>query len=69
MNKPGDKFNDYLFNVLKVLNEFSKQVKFATDKNFGVVTSCPKFLGTGLVIKITIRVKMYKESIDKIFKK
>ena len=68
VNKPGDKFNDYLFNVLKVLNEFSKQVKFATDKNFGVVTSCPKFLGTGLVIKITIRVKMYKESIDKIFK-
>ena len=68
VNKPGDKFNDYLFNVLKVLNEFSKQVKFANDKNFGIVTSCPKFLGTGLVINITIKVKMYKEAIDKIFK-
>lgn len=68
VKKPGEKFNDYLFNVLKVLNEFGKQVKFSNDKRFGVVTSCPKYLGTGIEVRITIKVKMYKEAIEKIIK-
>ena len=33
-NNPSDKFNEYLFNLLKVLNEFSKHIKFNTDNRF-----------------------------------
>lgn len=63
-NNPSDKFNEYLFNLLKVLNEFSKHIKFNTDNRFGVVTACPKYLGTGLVINVTIKVKMFKDKIE-----
>ena len=67
-NNPGEKLNENLFNILKTVNEFSKQIKFLNDENYGILTSCPKFLGTGLIVEIEIKIKMLNEALDKICK-
>ena len=67
-NNPGEKLNENLFNILKTVNEFSKQIKFLIDENYGIITSSPKFLGTGLIVEIEIKVKMLNEILDKVCK-
>ena len=66
--KPGEKFNEYLFNILKTVNEFSKQIKFLKDSNYGIITSSPKFLGTGLLIEIKIKIKLEESELEKVCK-
>jgi len=38
-------------NILKIANDFSKHLKFSNDKNFGILSASPKFLGTGICLK------------------
>ena len=66
--KPGEKFNEDLFNVLKTVNEFSKQIKFLKDSNYGFITSSPKFLGSGFYIEMKIKVKLEENQLEKICK-
>ena len=66
--KPGEKFNEHLFNILKTVNEFSKQIKFLKDSNYGIITSSPKFLGSGLLIEIKIKIKLEENELEKVCK-
>jgi protein-arginine kinase len=47
--------NTNFLNILKISNDFSKVLKFLNDKNFGILSACPKFLGTGLCLKSELK--------------
>lgn len=62
---PDDKFNEYLVNIKKVVNELGKHIKFATSPGLNYLTSIPKYLGTGLVMTIELELsKINKKKLD-----
>ena len=54
-----------LVNLIKVMNEFCKYVKFEYDNKFGFFTACPRFIGTGMHMEVKLKLdKMSKEEIN-----
>lgn len=65
---PIDSLHRHFLNLLNVVNEFSHYLKFLYDIKLGFLTSSPRFIGTGLLLKIKIRLgSLKKESISDVF--
>ena len=57
--------NKELVNLIKVVNELCKYISFEYDKKFGFFTSNPKYVGTGMRIRIQLKLeKLIKEDLD-----
>lgn len=41
--------------ITDVVNDFETSLKFSYDRNFGFLTSSPKYLGTGTVVKLELK--------------
>lgn len=50
-----EKFGFSLFSLLKIVNEFSKHIVFSYNIKLGFLTTNPRYLGTGLKIKLTLK--------------
>ena len=57
---PNDMLNDYIFNVLKMVNNFNKNLNFINDNYYGIITSNINKIGNGLTIKFLLKIKMLK---------
>ena len=55
VNSPCDSLTSQLVNVLKISNDFEKSLKFLYNERTGFITACPRFIGTGLLLKIQIK--------------
>lgn len=65
---PLNSLHKHFFNLLNVTNEFSQHLKFLYDIELGFLTSSPRFLGTGLLLKIRIKLgSLKKEAIADVF--
>ena len=54
-----------LVNLIKVMNEFCKYVKFEYDNKFGFFTASPRFIGTGMHMEVKMQLDtMGKEEIN-----
>jgi protein-arginine kinase len=57
INVKDEKLHTHFMNILKLSNEFSKVLKFVYDKRLGFLTTCPKYVGTGMIIKTNIKLE------------
>ena len=57
---PNDMLNEYIFNVLKMVNNFNKNLNFINDNYYGIITSNINKIGNGLTIKFLLKIKMLK---------
>ena len=57
---PNDMLNDNIFNVLKMVNNFNKNLNFINDNYYGIITSDINKIGNGLKIKFLLKIKMLK---------
>jgi arginine kinase len=66
INIKGDDLNEHFMQILKLSNEFSKHLKFSYDKRLGFITACPRFIGTGLIIKSVLKLTHLAKSEEKL---
>ena len=65
VNSPCDSLSSQFVNILKIVNDFEKHLHFAYNKKYGFMTSCPRFLGTGLLLKMQLKVgTLERDDID-----
>lgn len=64
VDQPSANPYEYLYGLLRLLSEFSKQIKFAYSKSFGVIAACPRLLGTGMTISIEIDLSKINQGED-----
>ena len=63
--KEGCNIGKEFVNLIKVMNEFIKYIKFEYDNKFGFFTSCPRYVGTGMKIKVDLSLpNVNKEDMD-----
>ena len=61
----GANLGKELVNLIKVMNEFCKYVKFEYDNKFGFFTASPRFIGTGMHMEVKMQLDtMGKEEIN-----
>ena len=65
VNSLCDSLSSQFVNILKIVNDFEKHLHFAYNKKYGFMTSCPRFLGTGLLLKMQLKVgTLERDDID-----
>jgi protein-arginine kinase len=66
INVKDEKLHTHFMNILKLSNEFSKVLKFVYDKRLGFLTTSPKYVGTGMIIKTNIKLEHLIKNSEKL---
>ena len=62
-NSPNenDDLKSDMENLINIINRFSREIKFAFDDKLGFLTTCPKFMGNGIKIRVDLKLKSLNE--------
>ena len=57
----NDDLKSDMENLINIINRFSREIKFAFDDKLGFLTTCPKFMGNGIKIRVDLKLKSLNE--------
>ena len=62
INNPNINISKGMANLIKIINELSKYIRFEYDEKLGFFTSDPNYIGTGMKIKFTLTINKLNEN-------
>jgi protein-arginine kinase len=62
IDNPNINISKGMANLIKIINELSKKIRFEYNEKIGFFTSDPNYIGTGMKIKFTLIINKLNES-------